>query len=140
MKKKIGEIYNTPIVVGDKNLKTKNEIHIDELNNTQSGGGSVMEYLDITNIDAAIKSEIISYSYLLKYNLGVYPVAFVLAMGGSLSQLAPVVTAVAVYSAAKVVAGEHSGTIGDFLAVVAGNVPRITEEEFYNTDVPEVEE
>ena len=27
MKKKIGEIYNKPIVTGDKNLVTKNEIH-----------------------------------------------------------------------------------------------------------------
>lgn len=28
MKKKIGEIYNKPIVEGDINLKTLNEIHI----------------------------------------------------------------------------------------------------------------
>lgn len=34
MKKKIGEINNIPIIIGDKNLKAKNEIHIDELNNT----------------------------------------------------------------------------------------------------------
>lgn len=40
MKKKIGEIYNIPIIIGDKNLKTKNEIHVDELSNVQSGGGS----------------------------------------------------------------------------------------------------
>lgn len=35
MKKKIGEIYNKPIVEGDINLKTPNEIHKSEL----SGGG-----------------------------------------------------------------------------------------------------
>lgn len=35
-KKKIGEIYNKPIVIGDKNEVEKHEIHIDELN---AGGG-----------------------------------------------------------------------------------------------------
>lgn len=46
MKKKIGEIYNIPIIIGDKNLKTKNEIHIDELSNgTQGGGGFAEEKL-----------------------------------------------------------------------------------------------
>jgi len=34
MKRKIGEIYNKPIVEGDKNLVTKNEVHKSEL----SGG------------------------------------------------------------------------------------------------------
>ena len=37
MKKKIGEIYNKPIVIGDKNLVTKNEIH----ESTLKGGGTV---------------------------------------------------------------------------------------------------
>lgn len=27
MKRKIGQIYNKPIVIGDKNLVTKNEVH-----------------------------------------------------------------------------------------------------------------
>ena len=35
MKRKIGEIYNKPIIEGDINLKTPNEIHKSEL----SGGG-----------------------------------------------------------------------------------------------------
>jgi hypothetical protein len=37
MKKKIGEIYNKPIVIGDKNLVNKNEIHKDDL--SAEGGG-----------------------------------------------------------------------------------------------------
>lgn len=37
-KKKIGEIYNKPIVIGDKNLMNSNEIHIDDLKG--SGGDS----------------------------------------------------------------------------------------------------
>lgn len=31
MKKKIGEIYNIPVVIGNKNEVTKNEVHLDEL-------------------------------------------------------------------------------------------------------------
>lgn len=42
MKKKIGEIYNKPIVIGDKNLMTKNEVHKDEIS-----GGSSKEYDDL---------------------------------------------------------------------------------------------
>lgn len=38
MKKKIGEIYNIPIIIGDKNLKTKSEIHVDELSNVVGNG------------------------------------------------------------------------------------------------------
>ena len=37
MKRKIGTIYNKPIVTGDKNLVTKNEIH----ESTLKGGGTV---------------------------------------------------------------------------------------------------
>lgn len=40
MKRKIGEIYNKPIIEGDINLKTSNEIHKSELN----GGGGAKEY------------------------------------------------------------------------------------------------
>lgn len=90
-----------------------------------------MEYLDITNIDATIKVEVIGMSYLLKYSLGVYPVAYLLAMGGSLSQLAPVVTAIAIYPEARIETEGLSGTIGDLFARALGDVPRITEEEFY---------
>lgn len=35
MKKKVGELYDKPIVIGNKNEVTKNEIHVDEL----GGGG-----------------------------------------------------------------------------------------------------
>lgn len=41
-KRKIGELYNKPIVEGDKNLVKDYEIHVDEL----SGGGSDWLYLD----------------------------------------------------------------------------------------------
>lgn len=33
MKRKIGEIYNKPVVIGDKNLVTKNEVHKENVAN-----------------------------------------------------------------------------------------------------------
>lgn len=40
-KKKIGEIYNKPIVIGDKNLMNDNEIHIDDLQGSGDGNGDL---------------------------------------------------------------------------------------------------
>lgn len=53
MKRKIGEIYNKSIVEGDKNLKTKNEIHVDELSNN-SGGGNKLNYSSKSQDDLAL--------------------------------------------------------------------------------------
>ena len=44
MKKRIGTIYNKPIIEGDINLKTINEIHKDELGGDNSNVGSVSKY------------------------------------------------------------------------------------------------
>ena len=38
MKKRIGTIYNKPIVEGDLNLVTKNEIHKNSLVSSNGGG------------------------------------------------------------------------------------------------------
>lgn len=63
-KRKIGEIYNKPIIEGDINLKTPNEIHKSEL----SGGGNTTitqhpfeerYYFDISNIEN--KQEIVDF-------------------------------------------------------------------------------
>lgn len=56
MKRKIGEIYNKPIVEGDINLKTPNEIHKSEL----SGGGE--------------SNEVKYYYYLLEQDYDLEPV------------------------------------------------------------------
>jgi hypothetical protein len=53
-KKKIGEIYNKPIVIGDKNLMNNNEIHVDEL-----GGGMEDDILYIIDM----------YHNMYEYNL-----------------------------------------------------------------------
>lgn len=44
MKRRVGELYGKPIIEGDKNLKTVNEIHIDDL--SKGGDSSV----DLTNL------------------------------------------------------------------------------------------
>lgn len=54
-KKKIGEIYNKPIVIGDKNLMNDNEIHVDEL----KGSGMEDDILYILN----------EYHDMYEYNL-----------------------------------------------------------------------
>lgn len=41
MKKKVGELYGKPIIEGDKNLKTNNEVHISELTAGEENVGSV---------------------------------------------------------------------------------------------------
>lgn len=41
-KKKIGEIYNKPIVIGDKNLMNGNEIHVDDLKATDVSRNSTV--------------------------------------------------------------------------------------------------
>lgn len=41
MKRKIGQLYNKPIVIGNPNEVTKNEIHVNEFSVPQGGGGVV---------------------------------------------------------------------------------------------------
>lgn len=56
MKRKIGELYNKPVVIGDKNLVAKSETHISELQGSNEGGGNTSKiyYYKIDN-DALIK-------------------------------------------------------------------------------------
>lgn len=51
MKKKIGEIYNKPIVVGNKNEITKNEIHVNELLASGESNSKELERNDINFFD-----------------------------------------------------------------------------------------
>lgn len=51
MKKKIGEIYNKPIVVGNKNEINKNEIHVDELVASGENNSKELERNDVNFFD-----------------------------------------------------------------------------------------
>lgn len=56
MKRKIGELYNKPVVIGDKNLVTKNETHISELQGSnEGGGGGAKEYYYLFDADKCIE-------------------------------------------------------------------------------------
>lgn len=63
-KKRIGTIYGSPIIEGDKNLKTSNEIHISELGGGGEGNNSGIEdkryYMgDLLDSSAVLRSVII---------------------------------------------------------------------------------
>lgn len=68
MKKKIGELYDKPIVIGNKNEVEKHEIHIDELN---AGGGAVSadDVLWLTSIYAGFPCMNVSKG-TITYGLG----------------------------------------------------------------------
>lgn len=50
MKKKIGEIQGKPLVIGDTNIVTPNEIHIEEIKNKDIGEPVVIETKDVVDI------------------------------------------------------------------------------------------
>lgn len=66
-KKRIGNLRGQPIIEGDKNLMTPNEIHIDSLGKSDNGGdGSNVEYeyfiTDNPNDDTGIWNKVASIS------------------------------------------------------------------------------
>lgn len=61
MKRKIGTIYNKPIVTGDKNLVTKNETHISELQGSNNDGGGS------SNIELTKGKKILSEYYYFDF-------------------------------------------------------------------------
>lgn len=77
MKKRIGWLYNKPIIQGDKNLKTPNELHIDELSSNSSGEGEESEIkyykVDAANVSLAnydnLKGAVGMLSRAIKYKL-----------------------------------------------------------------------
>lgn len=50
MKKKIGEIQGRPLVIGDTNIVTPNEIHVEEIKNKDIGEPVVIETKDVVDI------------------------------------------------------------------------------------------
>jgi hypothetical protein len=64
MKKKVGELYDKPIVIGNPNEFTKNEIPLKTLTNSE--GGSQMLYFDITNLYDLFTSTVLGSAQLFK--------------------------------------------------------------------------
>ena len=88
MKRKIGEIYNKPIVIGDKNLVTRNEIHESELNASTGGGdtpngGNEWEYFRVNNMRAVygIHEIGILFTILVPYVFDTAPMPMIIDTG-----------------------------------------------------------
>ena len=143
MKKKIGEIYNKPIVIGDKNLVTKNEIHESNLIGSSSSNEEAFEYLDVSNenvygIDvlaiAALECKGVSDAIsIVAPVINVQP--FVEAVGITITQLKVDFNTLIVMNQEGTITKQTAlemllskGITQDKLAAI----PRITKEEFYN--------
>lgn len=141
-KKKIGEIYNKPIVIGDKNEVEKHEIHIDELN----AGGDLSDsytYLDVSSVDSSLKEMLVNFSYVVKLaNFQIIPIVFPImltSMGLEIPDLIAVCIDEQMYVDFTMGSDEFKGTIGELLSSKFGeeynNSPRITKEEFYQVPI-----
>lgn len=64
MKKKVGELYDKPIVIGNPNEFTKNEIPLETLTNSE--GGSQMLYFDVTNLYDMLTTTVLDAAQLFK--------------------------------------------------------------------------
>lgn len=142
MKRKVGELFNKPIVIGNKNEVTKNEIHINNLNVPTSGEGgglaSSWRYFDISKLDTRVKPMLLPFIVKNPYYNRIAIVSDNVIWAD--------ITAVGVDDSPKLM---QDGVIMSWsqMMAVAGLTPEvmaqqgiveITEEEFYNFDVPEV--
>lgn len=145
MKKKIGEIYNIPIIIGDKNLKTKNEIHVDELSNVPTsgeGGGSNYIYYDqkrtLLNDRSAWENAILLRVEVMGYVIIGTPLSIYTMIEGSGVDLESSIVAVCLDPNLRIVNPEFNGTLEEFIG--SSNISHlrdeisITKEEFYNLD------
>lgn len=138
-KRKIGEIYNRPIIEGDINLKTSSEIHKSQLNVPQSGGsgggdapsGGTLRFYSITNPDNLnMATEYLMPSFA-KANGMIIPAVLAYAAG-----MWDSVSAVASDVAGKIYMGGSWRNLGELLDNSASfneslGYIEITEEEFY---------
>lgn len=88
MKRKVGELYNKPVVEGDKNLVTKNETHISELQGNSNNEGGENGNIELTK-GKKILSEYYYFDLGLIQNNNMYCGAFQMIMtilGFSLSE------------------------------------------------------
>ena len=74
-KKKIGEINNKPIVIGDKNLVTKNETHISELNRGSDSNFTDYTYFNFNSDNFNVIADLISmYIYEISPHASILPI------------------------------------------------------------------
>ena len=158
-KRKIGEIYNRPIIEGDINLKTSSEIHKSELSVPQSGGGESgggdapsgdgvgeLEYFDLSN-ETSYAKETLCYKAIYAKCYGVSPMGEVkytrLPIGLLFLMkdqgLEMNVTALAIEMNAPIMSSVGEMSVREHMYQSYGkdfidSYPRLTEEEFYNLE------
>lgn len=156
-KKKIGEIHHKPIVTGDKNLVTKNEIHESNLIGSSSNNEYEFEYLDVSGYDftpggtpGIIFMTLCLYSACMKIKSGNLPLAIIpfsayemLLGDDALNTLEPITISFAICPNMKI-QGQYDGeikleTVSESLKNMLSEygmdydaIPRITKEEFYD--------
>ena len=154
-KRKIGEIYNRPIIEGDINLKTSSEIHKSELNVPQSGGesgggdapsgGSGMLYFDCSSVPDNKRPQIAEFALMgqvVKRDDGSFwpPAMYVItngidafASGLSAFGISPMLGDIqpfgGPFTEEKIIE-----LIQNVEILTSTSIPRITEEEFYNLE------
>ena len=139
-KRKIGEIYNKPIVEGDKNLVTNNEIHKSELSGEEiPSGRSNWRYFDIQNINT-ISMDIFKFFTLYKFREGTITVWGSLPVKSSGEYDFKDIIAIAVDEKSKLMANGQIYTFDEVLMLegftfkdfIQFGATEITEEEFYS--------
>lgn len=136
-KKKIGEIYNKPIVIGNKNLVKEYEIHIDELVNASHGGedgGRGMKYYDISGSTAEQRHMVIAMAGILGKipGQGINPIPRLLLENSG--AIIPQITYVAILPDAELILEGNVVTIETLLGLLGlplSSLLEITKEEFY---------
>lgn len=152
MKKKIGELYNKPIVIGNKNEVTRNEVHIDELSNvpTSGEGGGRPKRVYVTK--ETFQEALLQLEGTEQGGFGLFIMLYVDIIKYSISK--PAIVGAAMYSIFE----EQITAMGINLEMETGGndsflkfeealqslsqsakstfeaMPKITEEEFYNLD------
>lgn len=138
-KRKIGEIYNKPIVEGDKNLVTNNEIHKSELSGGSGSGEDTMEYLDVSGLEDDFKKSLFLFSHTMRVDGTRIPytmpsVGFLADVG--ISRVGTI-TKISINFSQKMSDSVSVKTVLDRLLEIGTKeeldaIPRITKEEFYS--------
>lgn len=142
MKKKVGELYDKPIVIGNPNEFTKNEIALSELGGSNGGSNNIKYYNLPDNTKA--KQTMPVYSTIVKLNSGDLKVFYgagqmieMLTAGDSISEFSEYIVSCAVDFDALFFATPEEGElkIKDILipeVISSIGLIEITKEEFYN--------